>query len=260
MPIHPQAVVHSDAQVADDVEIGPFTVIEVGVRIGAGCVIESGCRIYRGTSLGENNYLAHSVALGGLPQDLGHDSDADTKLEIGSGNKFREFCTVHRATEKEDGVTRIGNDNYFMNGSHVGHDCQLGNNIILTNLATLGGHTRMEDHVVMGGLAGCHQFSRIGTRAMIAGAARVVSDVPPFALVEGHPARYRSVNAVGMKRAGMSIAERRAIKNAYLQLYLRGRSRKDVLSELLQSEFRGVRRVAEFYQQSRRGVVSGVRG
>ncbi|MCB1865568.1 MAG: acyl-ACP--UDP-N-acetylglucosamine O-acyltransferase [Chromatiales bacterium] len=259
MKIHPTAIVDADAEIDPTAEIGAFTVVEAGVRIGPDCIIESHCRIYRGTHMGARNRVSFSVALGGPPQDLTHNAHADTFLEIGDDNVFREFCSVHRATEKDDGVTRIGSKSFFMGDTHVGHDCKVGNNVVLSHGASLSGHCRIDDQARLGGYCGLHQHVRVGQYAMIGGMAAVVQDVPPFALAVGNPARYLGLNQVGLRRAEFSRERRSAIRAAYKLLYGTGRPRAEVLAELLASADTDHQSIAEFFQSSRRGVMAAGR-
>jgi UDP-N-acetylglucosamine acyltransferase len=216
--IDPRAVVSPRAQLAGDVEIGPFAVIGDDVTIGPGCWIGPHAVVNGPTSLGANNRVFQFASLGDAPQDKKYKGEP-TRLEIGDRNIFREYCTVNRGTVTGHGVTRLGNDNMLLAYTHVGHDCILGNHIVLSNLVMLGGHTELGDWVIMSAYAGAHQFSKIGAHAFIANNTSVTRDVPPYVLAAGHPAEPRMINSEGLKRRGFTDEQIRVIKNAYRVLY-----------------------------------------
>jgi len=215
--IHPSACVSEGAHVAPDAEIGPFCVIAARVRIGAGTVVESHARIgsrFGSVTIGERNLIQHAAVLGSPPQDLGYDSGFDASLEIGDGNRIGEFVTVSLGTQKGGGATRIGNRNFLMAYSHVGHDSRLGDGIVITNLCQIAGHVVIEDHAILSGHTGVSQFVRLGAYSFLAGGSYANKDVPPFSIAEGYWATLRAVNRVGLKRAGFDPAERRNIERA----------------------------------------------
>lgn len=216
--IDPRAVVSPQAQLADDVEVGPFAVIGADVTLGPGCVIGPHAVVNGPTTLGAGNRVFQFASLGDAPQDKKYRGEP-TRLEVGDRNTFREYCTVNRGTVTGHGVTRIGSDNLLLAYTHVGHDCVLGNNIVLSNLVMLGGHVELGDWVIMSGYAGAHQFSKIGAHAFIGNNTAVTRDVPPYVLATGHPAEPRAVNSEGLKRRGFSEEQIRAIRNAYRVLY-----------------------------------------
>ncbi len=211
--IHPTAVVSPKAQMAPDVKIGPYAVVEgpcemgPGVEIGAHVVIHPFVRLAAGVKVGP-----HSV-LGGGPQDLSFQGQ-ETWLEVGANTVLREGVILHRST-KEERPTRIGSDCYLMGYSHVAHDAQVGNGVILTQSVAVAGHVEIGDYVVVGGLAGIHQFARVGSRAMIGALSKVTRDVLPFALVEGNPALHYRLNTVGLRRAGITGARYQALEQAF---------------------------------------------
>jgi len=207
--IHATALVDARAELADDVQVGPYAVIGPEVRIGSGTRIASHCVIEGRTTIGrDNRFHAHSV-IGGLPQDMSHRGEV-TQLVIGDRNTVREFCTFNTGTFKEQGVTRIGSDNWIMAYVHVAHDVQLGSHTILANNATLAGHVHIGDWAVVGGLTGVHQFVHVGAHAMIGFQGHVAQDVAPYMTVDGNPLATRAVNLTGLKRRDFS-AERIAV-------------------------------------------------
>jgi len=218
MAIHATAVIAAGAEIAPDVEIGAYTVVGPGVRIGAGTWIGPHVVIEGPTTLGRDNKIFQFASIGAAPQDLKYRGEP-TRLEIGDRNFFRENCTINRGTTKDQLVTRIGSDNLFMAGSHVGHDCVIGSHCVFANYATLGGHVELGDWVHMGGFSGVHQFCKVGAHAFIANNTAVTRDVPPFVMAVGRPAEPHSVNAEGLKRRGYTAVQIRNIRDAYKILY-----------------------------------------
>jgi UDP-N-acetylglucosamine acyltransferase len=216
--VHPTALIGVDAQLAPDVSIGAYTVIGAGVTVAAGTWIGPHVVIEGPTSIGRDNKIFQFASIGAAPQDLKYKGEP-TRLEIGDRNTFRENCTINRGTTKDQLVTRIGSDNLFMAGAHVGHDCVIGSHCVLANYATLGGHVEMGDWVHMGGFSGIHQFCKVGAHAFIANNTAVTRDVPPFVMAVGRPAEPHSVNAEGLKRRGYNAGQIRNIREAYKTLY-----------------------------------------
>jgi acyl-[acyl-carrier-protein]--UDP-N-acetylglucosamine O-acyltransferase (EC 2.3.1.129) len=206
MAIHPTALIHASAKLAPDVEVGAYTVIGADVEIGAGTWIGPHVVIDGPTRLGRENKIFQFASIGAAPQDLKYNNEP-TRLEVGDRNIFRENTTINRGTTKDQLVTRIGNDNLFMTGAHVGHDCVVGSHCVLANYATLGGHVVIGDWVHMGGFAGVHQFCQVGAHAFIANNTAVTRDVPPFVMAVGRPAEPHSVNSEGLKRRGIARAD-----------------------------------------------------
>ena len=184
--IHPSAIVDPAAQLAASVIVGPYAAIGAGVRVGEGTQIGSHCVIEGPTTIGRDNRIFSHAALGGAPQDMKYRGEP-TQLVIGDRNTIREFCTLNRGTAQDTGVTRIGDDNWIMAYVHIAHDCPVGNQTILANNATLGGHVHLGDWVFVGGLTGVHQFVKVGAHAMAGFASAVTQDVPPFMMVDGNP-------------------------------------------------------------------------
>ena len=232
MEIDKLAVVHPKAELAADVVVGPFTTIGPAVRIGPGTVIGPNCLIEGRTTIGADNRLVAHVALGTPPQDATWRGE-ETELIIGDGNVFREFTQVNSGTRKAGGRTVIGNGNFIMGQSHIAHDCELADTISMANLARLGGHVRVESNVVLGGIVAVHHFATIGRCAFIAGMTGVPMDVPPFMLVEGtRDAVPRSVNVVGLKRAGFTKERINALKRAHRVIWRSDYTRTEAMKML----------------------------
>ncbi|MGJ8676452.1 MAG: acyl-ACP--UDP-N-acetylglucosamine O-acyltransferase [Akkermansiaceae bacterium] len=254
--IHPTAIIDPSAEIASDVEIGPYCVIGANVKIGSGSVLKSHVVIDGYTTIGKNNLFFPFAAIGQLTQDLKYKSEP-TSLLIGDHNTFRENTTVHRSTSGEVPTT-IGNHNLFLCYAHIAHDCQVGNHVILSNNGTLGGHCIVGDYAILSGFAGAHQFSIIGEHCMVGGCTKIVQDVPPFTIVDGSPAVVRGVNVVGLQRRGFDAGTVRALKNAYKKLFLNKKQNladaTDALSESDLSQDESVARIIEFIRASERGV------
>ena len=229
--IDPRAMVSPRAELADDVEVGPFAVIGDDVVIGPRSVIGPHAVVNGPTRLGADNKVFQFASLGDAPQDKKYNGEP-TRLEVGDRNTFREYCTVNRGTVTGHGVTRVGDDNYLLAYTHVGHDCILGSNIVLSNLVMLGGHVELGDWVTMSGYAGAHQFVKIGAHAFIGNMTAVTRDVPPYVLATGQPAEPRSINSIGLQRRGFSAEQVRNIKNAYRVLYRSGLKLDDAVDKL----------------------------
>lgn len=231
--IDPRAIVSPKAQLASDVEVGPFTVIGPDVTIDSGTVIGPHAVINGPTHIGKGNRIFQFASVGEAPQDKKYRGEP-TRLEVGDNNVFREFCTINRGTTHDKGVTRIGNNNLFMSYSHVGHDCVVGSNTVFANAATLGGHVEIGDWVILGGLSAIHQFCKIGAHAFVAGGAIITRDVPPYVMVAGNPAEPHAVNAEGLKRRGFTPEQVRNIRNAYRILYRSDLKLADAVEQLKQ--------------------------
>jgi UDP-N-acetylglucosamine acyltransferase len=217
--VHPTAIVDSRAELAEDVEVGPYCVLQGPVRIGAGSVLHAHVTILGDTELGQGNRLFPGVVLGAEPQDLKHDGTV-TRLRIGDRNQFREHVTVHPGTPGGGGTTWLGSDGLYMVGSHVAHDCRVGDRVVLANHVLLAGHVSVGERAVLNGASACHHFTTIGRLAYVGGLTRVTQDVHPFTVVEGHPARVRSVNRVGLQRAGYPEERIAVVKRAVYAVFL----------------------------------------
>jgi UDP-N-acetylglucosamine acyltransferase len=216
--LHPTAIVHDGAKLGADVEIGPYSIVGGHVTLGDGVRLQSHVIIEGETEIGEGCVVHPFANLGGPPQHSAHKGEL-TRLVIGARNMIREHVTMHTGTVSGRGVTMVGSDGLFMAGSHVAHDCIVGNNVVLANCATLGGHVDMADFVFMGGLSAAHQFSRIGRYSFIGGLAAVTKDVIPFGSVWGNHAHLEGLNLVGLRRRGFSREQINQLRAAYRLLF-----------------------------------------
>lgn len=229
--IHPSAIVSDGAKLAQNVEVGPFTIIGDGVEIGGGTCIESHVVIKGPTIIGKDNHIYQFASIGDDPQDKKY-ADEPTKLVIGDRNTIREFCTVSRGTVQDAGETILRDDNWIMAYVHIAHDCHVGSNTIMANNATLGGHVHVGDWVILGGFSGVHQFCRIGAHAFLGMYSGVNRDVPAFTTVSGQPAKPRGINSEGLKRRGFTTDQIRNIKDAYRLVYRKGMKLADAIAEI----------------------------
>jgi UDP-N-acetylglucosamine acyltransferase len=207
-----------EAELDDDVEIGPFCVVGPHVRVQSGTRLLSSVTVMGHVSIGADNVIYPHVVIGGDPQDISY-TGSDTQVVIGDGNIIREGVTINRGSEKEDGITRIGDKNFLMACSHVAHDCKLGNHIIMANGSLLGGHVHIDDHASLSGAVAVHHYTSIGSYSFIGGLSRVLHDVPPFMLCEGAPARPRCINIVALKRNEFSPHVIDCLAEAHRLLY-----------------------------------------
>ncbi|MGH8864689.1 MAG: acyl-ACP--UDP-N-acetylglucosamine O-acyltransferase [Burkholderiales bacterium] len=219
--IHPTAIVHKDAKLAPDVEVGPFSIIGEHVEIGTGTSIGAHVVIAGRTRIGAKNRIFHHAVLGEIPQDKKYAGE-HTTLEIGDGNTIREFCTFHIGTVQDAGVTRLGDDNWVMAYVHLAHDCMVGSHTILANCAQLAGHVHVGDHAIVGGMTGVHQFCRIGVHAMTGAGSVVLADVPPYVIAMGNTAEPHGINSEGLRRRGFNADAITNIRRAYKTLYKSG--------------------------------------
>jgi UDP-N-acetylglucosamine acyltransferase len=219
--IHPTAVVDPAAELAETVRVGPFAVIGPDVRIGEGTQVGPHCVIEGRTTIGRDNRFFQFSSIGAMPQDMSHGGEV-TELQIGDRNTIREFCTFNTGTFKEQGVTRVGSDNWIMAYVHVAHDVRDGNHTVRRSGVTLAGHVHIGDWAVVGGLSGVHQFVHVGAHAMIGFQAHVSQDVPPFMTAEGHPLALRAINMTGLKRRGFSAERLAQVKQMHRLLYRDG--------------------------------------
>lgn len=234
--IHATAVIDPAAELDADVEVGPYTIIDAGVRIGRGSRIGPHVVIRGPTDIGADNRIFQFASVGEEPQDKKYGGEP-TRLQIGDRNVIREYATLHRGTVQDRQVTRIGNDNLFMAYTHVAHDCRIGNHVIMANAASLGGHVSVHDWSILGGFTIVHQFCRIGAHSFCAMGSVTTRDVPPYVTIGGHPAEPRGINSEGLKRRGFSDDALQAIKRAYKLLYMSNLKLDDALS--------GIRELAE---------------
>lgn len=229
--IHPTAFVARSAELGRDVSIGPYSIVGARVKIGDRTRIGPHVVIDGTTSIGEDNEVSGQANIGGAPQDLSYDGEP-TCLEIGDRNSIREFVTINRGTIKGGGLTLIGSDCLFMACSHVAHDCEIGDRVMLANSALLAGHVQIGKGAVINGAAAAHQFVAIGSYAYIGGLTRVVQDVPPYLVLEGHPARVRKVNVVGLERAGFDAKDIDELRHAYRRIFRAEGLRRKMVQEI----------------------------
>ena len=256
MEIHPTAIVHQKAELADDVSIGPYSVIGEHVKIGPGSRVMAHVYMEGSTEIGERCQIFPYASIGTPPQHLQYKGEP-TRVVIGNDNLIREYVTVNRATAAGGGVTTIGHHNVLMAYVHIAHDCHIGNHVIMANAATLAGHISIGDHSVIGGLVGVHQFVRIGAYAMIGGCSAVGQDVPHFTRAAGgYRARLFGLNSIGLKRHGFSTERIDALLRAYTLLFRAGHRMVDAI-KMAREEFKSNGDVAElltFLENTKRGV------
>src|SRR3981081_1252139 len=233
MSIHPTAIIDPTAEIGSDVVIGPYSVIGAGVAIGDRCWLQHHVTICGPTLIGPGNRFHAYCSIGQQTQDLKYAGEP-TYLEIGEGNSFREFVTVHRATAV-GAKTIVGNGGNFLAYSHIAHDCVVEDEVIFSNNGTLAGHVTVQKHAVIGGLTAVHQFCRIGQHAITGGCTKIVQDVPPFMIADGNPASVRGVNVIGLERRGFPPETIRALKEAYRILYRSNLNTKQAVEEMTQS-------------------------
>ncbi len=254
--IHPTAIVDPKAEIAEGVEVGPYSVIEKDVVIGEATKIGPHVVIREGTRIGKQCHIFQFSSIGEAPQSFAYKGEK-TYLLIGDQNIIRESVTLHRGTVPGGGKTIIGNNNYFMAYSHVAHDCQIGNQVFLYNSASLAGHIIIEDHAIIGALSGVHQFCRIGTHAMISGITGVVQDVPPYMLAAGNRAKLYGLNTVGLKRHHFSEETIKALKKAYRTIFRSGLALENAIKEVEEdkiSQTPEIQHLLEFIRHSQRGI------
>lgn len=253
--IHPTAIISPKAQIGNDVEIGPYCIIEDNVTLGDRCKLHSHVVIHGHSEIGQENEFFPFAAIGIKSQDLKYAGEP-TALIIGDRNTFRENCTVHRGTS-EGNPTCIGSDNLCLAYSHIAHDCILGNHIILSNNGSLAGHVRVDDYAIISGISAVHQFCRVGAHSITGGLAKIVKDIPPFTVVDGNPASVRGINHIGLQRRGFSESDIRALRNVYKKLFLKkGLNLNTAISELSEELRQNpqVKHLLEFIETSERGV------
>lgn len=249
--IHSTAIVSDQAELGKGNRIGPYVIIEDDVQLGDNNHLAAQVVLKKYTRLGNDNTLAEHVVLAGLPQDIGF-SEKPTYVELGDGNTLREGVTINRAT-KDNGATRLGNNNYLMALVHIGHDCQLGNNIIIAPSSGIGGHVQIADRAFISGGVMVHQFCRIGGYAMLGGNSKITQDCLPFMITDGVPATVHGLNIVGLKRAGFKMDAIKALKEAYRILFWSSQSLDDRLTQIATIDNEQVRTLFGFLQESKRG-------
>jgi UDP-N-acetylglucosamine acyltransferase len=261
MAIHPSALVDPKAQLASDVEIGPFTIIGPDVEISSGCIIHAYATVTGHTRLGRDNLIHSHAVIGGPPQDKKYAGEP-TRLEIGERNTFRECVTINTGTVQDGGVTRLGSDNWIMAYAHIAHDCQIGSRTIMANGVQLAGHVHVGDWAILGGLTGVHQFVKIGAHSMTGAGTVLLQDLPPYVMSQGYPAEPKGLNTEGLRRRGFSPESINALKQAYKLLYRDGltfESAKVSIAQLQRATgedaAQAVSVLSQFLAQVTRGIV-----
>lgn len=254
--IHTTALVHPGAKLAEDVKVGAYTVIGEHVEIGAGTTVGPHVVIEGHTRIGKNNRIFQFASLGSIPQDKKYAGEP-TGLEIGDNNLIRECCTMNTGTAQDSGVTRIGSNNWLLSYVHIAHDCQIGNNIVMSNSVQLAGHVHVGDHVTLGAFVGAHQFCKVGAHAMVGAGSLLFQDLPPYLMVGGNPAAPHGINSEGLKRRGFSSGTIMAIKRAYKTLYRSGLPLEQATQEIAAqaAEIPELALFTEFIERSTRGIL-----
>ena len=255
--IDPTAKVHPAAEIGAGVRIGAYSFIGGQVHIADDCEIGPHVVVKGPTRIGEATRISQFSSIGDDPQDKKYQGEATSFLEIGANNVIREFCTINRGTAQGGGVTRVGNNNWIMAYVHIAHDCQVGNNTIFANNATLAGHVRIDDFAILGGFTGVHQFCRVGGYSISAIASIIVKDVPPYLMVSGNTAKPNGLNRLGLRRNGFPDSSVDALRKAYRIVYREGLLLKDALKKLeeLADSDREVANFTCFIKESERGIV-----
>jgi len=253
--VHSTAIVDPKAIIGDNVTIGPFSIIEAGVFIGDRTTVGNNVTISSGTHIGKDCKIFHSASIGAIPQDLKYNNE-ETLLYIGDRTVIREFVSVNKGTSAL-GKTEIGSDCLLMASVHVAHDCVVGNNVIMSNLTTLGGHVNIDDWVILSGGVLVHQFCNISKHAFIGAGALVTQDVPPFILAAGSPVEYSGINSVGLKRRGFSIDDRKELKKIYKMYFRSKNNRKENLLKIKKelASFKYTKLITDFIENSERGII-----
>lgn len=232
--IHPTALIDSRAKIADDVSIGPYSIIGPDVEIGAGCEIGPHVVINGPTLLGQRNRIFQFASVGEACQDKKYAGEP-TRLVIGDDNVVRESVTLHRGTVQDRGETTIGSRNLFMAYAHVGHDCVIGNDCIFANAATLAGHVKIGNFAILGGLSAIHQFCHMGDHAMAGGGSIITKDIAAYVIVNGNPAETHGLNLVGLRRRGFSKEAIKALSQAYKLVFRQGLTLQQAIDTLEQT-------------------------
>jgi UDP-N-acetylglucosamine acyltransferase len=258
--VHPTALVESGARIADDVEIGAYTLVGPHVVIEAGTWIGPHVVLQGHTRVGRHNRIHAFCSIGGPPQDKKYAGEP-TRLEIGDNNMIREYCTMNTGTVQDHGVTRVGSNNWVMAYVHIAHDCVVGDNTIFANNAQIAGHVVVGDWVILGGMTGVHQFVKIGAHAMTAGGTILVQDVPPYVLGAGNPSSARGMNVEGLRRRGFSAESIAALRRAYKTLYRDGLSLAQAIERIdaqiaeAPEHSQPLQLLAQFLRESERGIL-----
>ena len=250
--IHPSAVINAHATLGNNNDIGPNVVIEADVELGDGNQLMAGAVIKSGARIGNNNRIHEYAVIAGLPQDISFHPEELTTVEIGDANTFHEHVTINRATIKQDRVTRVGNENYFMVGTHVAHDCHIGNKVVVAPYSGFAGHVQIDNGAFISGGVMVHQFVKIGRYAMIGGNAKITQDVLPYMITDGVPGTVRGLNLVGLRRAGFTRTDMQILKQAYQLIHRSSQSQQAILDDLGAIDSPYAQHLAEFIATSSR--------
>tara|TARA_B100000029_G_scaffold398661_2_gene397187 strand:+ start:233 stop:1003 length:771 start_codon:yes stop_codon:yes gene_type:complete len=253
--IHKTSIVHAKAELADNVIIGPYCIIEKNVVINEGTVVKPYVQIKSNTLIGKNNTIFQGSVIGEVPQDLKYKGE-ETFLEIGDNNTIREFCTLNKGTDYAY-KTIIGSNCLLMAYTHVAHDCIVGNKVILANGVQLGGHVEIGYHATVGGMTPVHQFCKVGKHAFVGGGRLVLQDVPPYILATGEPLQYSGINSIGLRRRDFDTESRSLIKKAYKLIYKSNLNTKDAISSI-KDNFKlteEIKEIVNFIDNSERGII-----
>ncbi|MGE8547808.1 acyl-ACP--UDP-N-acetylglucosamine O-acyltransferase [Alcaligenes sp. Marseille-Q7550] len=259
MRIHETAIIEAGATLADDVEVGAYSIIGANVTIGAGTKVGPHCVIDGHTTIGRDNHFYRFCSIGGMPQDKKYAGEP-TRLEIGDGNTVREYVTINTGTVQDVGVTRVGSDNWIMAYVHIAHDCQVGDHTIIANSVQLAGHIHIGDWAILGGLTAVHQFVRIGAHSMIGGTSSVRQDIPPYVIGAGDPFRPVGINSEGLGRRGFTPDSIAAVKECYKLLYRRKLTIEQAAEEMQQLQqaqpdsAAAIQIMVDFLNASSRGI------
>jgi UDP-N-acetylglucosamine acyltransferase len=253
---HPTAIIHPEARLADDVEVGAYSIIGEFVEIGEGTVVGPHVVIGGRTRIGRHNRIFQFSSIGEIPQDKKYAGEP-TRLEIGDHNVIREFCTFNLGTAQDIGVTRLGNHNWIMAYVHLAHDCQIGNHTVFANNTNLAGHVVVDDYAILGGFTGVHQFCQVGAHVITGVSSVLLQDLPPYVMVSGNPAAPHGINSEGLKRRGFSSDAIMAIKRAYKTLYKSGLSLEEAKRAIAEQaqEYPELDRLTDFLKASTRGII-----
>jgi len=256
--IHPTAIVEPGAQLGAEVELGAYAYVGAAVTLGDGCRLHHHACVEGHTVLGPQCEVFPFACLGGKTQDLKY-RGGTPGVRIGDRNVFREYVTVHAATNDGD-LTIVGSDNTLLAYTHIAHDCVVGDHVVMSNYAGLAGHVKVEDHVLIAAYGGVHQFCRLGIHAMVGGRAKVVQDVPPYLIVDGEPATVRTFNKVGLERCGFTFEQIERVKHLYRMLYRDGLNRSQALEKIAahpDADTPEFQRMLKFARENQRGLAPG---
>ncbi len=258
--VHPTALVDPNAELANDVDVGPYCVVGPKVKLASGTVLDAHVVIGGRTTIGRNNRFFPFSAIGGAPQDKKYAGE-DTELVIGDGNTVREHCTFSLGTAQGGGITRIGSNNWIMASVHIAHDCNIGDHTILANNVTLAGHVTLGDWAIIGGLSGLHQFCSMGAHAMAGGGSIILRDVPPYVICNGNPCAPHGINSEGLKRRGFDADTVNLLRRAYKLVYRDGKTAAEAVAALDElaaqhaSSAGAIALLRDFVRDSERGII-----